>query len=146
MLKNTFLLVLLIVSCNLANAAITAQQAYVREMPPGQPVTAAFMQLHNDGAEPVLLLGATSDSSEGVEIHAHRHNAGMMSMEKVNSVSLPAGADFVFKPGGYHLMLINLTRPLKEGDSVRLQLQFDHADTVTIDVPVKNIMREHEHH
>ena len=59
MLKKTFLLVLLIVCCNLANAAITAQQAYVREMPPGQPVTAAFMQLHNDGAKPVLLLGAT---------------------------------------------------------------------------------------
>lgn len=144
-MKKIFLLAILFYSCML-NAEITVQEAYVREMPPGQPVTAAFMRLHNSGEQAVVLLGASSDSAEQVEIHAHRHANGMMRMEQIDSVNLPAGGDFIFQPGEHHLMLINMTRPLKEGDSVSLTLEFNQAEPLTIKVPVHNIMREHNHH
>jgi copper(I)-binding protein len=147
MLKKILLLVLLSIGfSNLANANVTVEEPYVREMPPGQPVTAAFMRLHNNGVKTVQLMAVSSDSAERVEIHAHRHNNGMMRMEKIDSVSLPAGGDFVFQPGDHHLMLINLKRPLRVGDSVRLKLEFSHAEPLIIDVPVQNIMQEHDNH
>ena len=147
MLKKTLMLVLLSIGfLNLASANVTVEKPYIREMPPGQPVTAAFMNLHNNGAEAVQLIAVSSDSAERVEIHAHRHNNGMMRMEKIDSVSLPAGGDFVFQPGDHHLMLINLKRPLRVGDTVRLKLEFSHAEPLIIDVPVQNIMQEHDHH
>lgn len=145
-MKKLLLLAAFWLFSGLANAAITAQQAYVREMPPGQPVTAAFMQLQNNGAEAVVLVGAVTDSAERVEIHAHRHNNGMMRMEQVDSITVPAAGEFSFKPGAYHLMLINITRPLAEGDTVRLKLEFTNAEPIFIDLPVQNIMREHNHH
>ena len=140
-LKKTFLLVLLsIFYSNLAGANVTVEEAYIREMPPGQPVTAAFMRLHNNGVELEQLIAASSDSAERVEIHAHRHNNGMMRMEKIDSVSLPGGGEFIFQPGDHHLMLINLKRSLTAGDTVRLRLEFNHAKPLVIDVPVKKIM------
>jgi copper(I)-binding protein len=102
--------------------------------------------LHNNGAEAVQLIAVSSDSAERVEIHAHRHNNGMMRMEKIDSVSLPAGSDFVFMPGDHHLMLINLNRSLTAGDTVRLKLEFNHAEPLIIDAPVQNIMQEHDDH
>jgi copper(I)-binding protein len=147
MLKKILLLVLLsIVYSSLAIAKVTVEEPYVREMPPGQPVTAAFMRLHNSGVEAVQLVAVSSDSAERVEIHAHRHNNGMMRMEKIDSVSLPAGSNFIFQPGDHHLMLINLKRSLTVGDSVRLKLEFNHAEPLIIDVPVQNVMQEHDHH
>jgi copper(I)-binding protein len=147
MLKKTFFLVLLsIFYSSLASADVTVQDPYIREMPPGQPVTAAFMRLHNNGVKAVQLISVSSDSAERVEIHAHRHNNGMMRMEKIDSVSLPAGGDFIFQPGDHHLMLINLKQSLTAGDSVRLRLEFNHAEPLIIDVPVQNIMQESNHH
>ena len=147
MLKKTLLLVLLSIGfSNLASANVTVEEPYIREMPPGQPVTAAFMRLHNNGVKAVQLIAVSSDSAERVEIHVHRHNNGMMRMEKIDSISVPAGSDFIFKPGDHHLMLINLKRSLTVGDSVRLKLEFNHAEPLIIDVPVQNIMQEHDHH
>ena len=147
MVKKTFILILLsIFYSSLASANVTVEEPYIREMPPGQPVTAAFMRLHNNGVKAVQLISVSSDSAERVEIHAHRHNNGMMRMEKIDSVSLPAGGDFIFQPGDHHLMLINLKRSLTAGDSVRLKLEFNHAEPLIIDVPVQNIMQEHDHH
>ena len=146
-LKKTLLLFLLgMIYSSLAGANVTVEDPYIREMPPGQPVTAAFMLLHNNGVDIVRLLSVSSDSAERVEIHAHRHNNGMMRMEKIDSVSLPGGSDFIFQPGDHHLMLINLKRSLTAGDNVRLKLEFNHGEPLIIDVPVRNVLQEHDHH
>jgi hypothetical protein len=141
--KKILLLAFFGLYCAAANAQIVVEKAFVREMPPGQAVTAAFMTLQNTGTEPARLLSVSSDSAERVEIHMHRHNNGMMRMEQVESITVPAGAVFTFEPGAYHLMLVNITRPLVEGDNVQLKLEFNHAEQVTVDLPVQNIMREH---
>ena len=141
MLKKTFLLLLLTTAfANLAGADVTVKEAYIREMPPGQPVTAAFMTLHNNGDEAVQLIAVSSEAAERVEIHAHRHDNGMMRMEQIDSVSVSAGGDFVFKPGDHHLMLIDLKRSLRAGEVVRLKLEFKGIEPLIIDVPVEKII------
>lgn len=113
--------------------------AYVREMPPGQPVTAGFLTLTNSSADPVVIIGAKSSVAERVEMHHHVHRDGMMSMQQVESVEVPARGRFVFSPGDFHLMLIGLHRPLRQGEQIGLELMAENGDVVQVQVPVKRL-------
>lgn len=129
-----------------ATAELLVSEAYVRGLPPGQKVTAAFMALENKDNKPVSVVAASSDSAERAEIHAHVHNNGMMRMEKVDKITVPAGGQFILAPGEHHLMLINLLRPLKEGDSVSITLSLGDGSSQTLQLPVRSVLNEHRHH
>lgn len=105
-----------------AEAPVQIVAGHVREMPPGHPVSAAFFTLHNRGEAPLRLVGGRCDCADTVELHHHRHHNGVLRMEAVPEVEVAPGARFVFEPGGYHVMLIGLTRPLRAGDAVTLTL------------------------
>jgi hypothetical protein len=64
-------------------------------------------------------------------------NGGMMTMKPVESIELPANTEVVLKPGGLHIMLIDLVEPLKVGSSFELTLRFEKAGTMTVSVPVR---------
>ncbi len=142
MVRKIVVLFLFLLCPALCSAAIVVSEGYVREMPPGQPVSAAFLYLHNDSDQPVVLLAVSSDSAERVEMHQHSHNNGMMRMEEVASVTVPAKGTFIFEPGAYHLMLIDIKRPLREGDTVKFKFEFSNAAALEVGLPVRNIMRE----
>jgi hypothetical protein len=61
----------------------------------------------------------------------------MMTMKPVESIELPANTEVVLKPGGLHIMLIDLVEPLKVGSSFELTLRFEKAGTMTVSVPVR---------
>lgn len=112
------------------------REGYVRELPPGQSTSAAYMDIVNSGARPIAIVAAVSDASQSAEVHQHRHANGAMSMEHVRRLVIPARDHVLFAPGGYHLMLINLKRTLRAGDSVNVTLLDEEGKSYTARIPV----------
>ncbi|WP_159267364.1 copper chaperone PCu(A)C [Zhongshania aliphaticivorans] len=122
--------------------ALEISDARVRGLPPTQRNTAAFFTLLNTSDKTVQVTAGSSDAAEVVEIHKHVHGNGMVSMQEQDSVRLEAGASLVFAPGGYHLMLINLTRPIREGEQVRFSLKTSDGKEVVVNAPVISVLNE----
>jgi copper(I)-binding protein len=105
-----------------AMAQVSVEDAWVRGTVPGQKATGAFMQI-TSGSD-TSLVAVTSPVAKVVEIHTMSHEGGMMKMRAVDAIPVPAGKRVELSPGGYHVMLMDLGQPLKEGDKVRLTLTF----------------------
>ena len=121
----------------LAQAGVLqVRDGYIRELPPGQTVSAAYLILHNSGNVPVALVAATSDAADRVEIHAHRMNGGAVRMEQLRRVEIAAGAQVQFKPGGLHLMLFGPRTAPAAGSTLRVTLHCG-TDAVEQEIPVK---------
>jgi copper(I)-binding protein len=117
-----------------AAAQVTVSEAWVRGTVAGQKATGAFMQLKS--AADAALVEAASPVAKIVEIHEMKMEGGMMKMRAVEKLPLSAGKAVDLKPGGYHVMLMDLVGPLKEGDTVPLKLTFEDkaGKKQTIDV------------
>lgn len=141
-LLTTILLVLLTLSHNLVMASddVTIIDPYVRAVPPGQTVSAAFLQLENKSVETRYVVNATSDVSRVVELHSHVHENGMMKMRQIDSIEIPANGKTTLEPGGLHIMLIGLHEPLKLDQKVTITLEFKNGSSQTIEAPVRKIM------
>lgn len=119
---------------------VTINDPYVRAVPPGQPNSAAFMTLQNNGDTAHALVGGSSSASKVVELHTHKHEGGMMKMRKVERIEVAAGGTTELKPGGYHVMLIGLHDQLKPGQEVTLNLEYEDGSTVEVTAPVREVM------
>ena len=119
---------------------ISIESPYVRAIPPGQPISAAFMVLKNNTDTEVALVKATSDIAETAELHEHVEESGMMKMRQVPKISIAAKAKTDLKPGGYHIMLINLKKVIKPGDIIAINLEFDNGAKQVIKAEVKKMM------
>jgi len=112
--------------------------AWARESPMLDLAGAAYMVIHNNTDADDALIGASSPAAEVVELHlSSMDEEGMMSMNQVTEIPVPAHEDAVLKAGSYHVMLINLVEPLEEGAEVELSLEFTTAEPQTVMVPVK---------
>lgn len=100
--------------------ALDADNAWVRAMPPNVNSSAAYVTIYNSTDQPIDIIEVKSDAAEKVQMHEHIMQGDMMQMRQVEAVSIPAEGMFEFVPGGHHIMLMGLTRPLSEGDSVEL--------------------------
>ena len=100
------------------SAAVTATDAWVRGTVPAQSSTGAFVTLQ--ASEDSKVVAISTPAAKTVEIHSSAMKDGMMHMHAVESVALPAGKRIEFKPGGYHVMLMDLAKPLVAGDKVPL--------------------------
>ena len=107
-MKFYFLVALLSLAAQLAQAELSLVDGYVRGLPPGQSVTAAFMTLRNSGDEELVLTSATTAVADKVEFHQHSHEDGMMRMRQIPSLRIAAGAQLQLAPGQLHMMLIGL--------------------------------------
>lgn len=120
--------------------ALLIDNPYVREMPPSAPATGAFMTFENASDADVVLVKAKSDAAKIVELHTHIHDNGVMRMREIPEIVITANQQVELKPGGLHIMLINPTRALKEGETVEIDLEFKDGSTTKISAPVKKIM------
>lgn len=131
------LLLALVAAPSLAQVSVT--DAWVRGTVPGQKATGAFMQLKSSAD--TTLVNATSPAAKVVEIHEMAMDGGVMRMRAIDKLALPAGKSVDLKPGGYHVMLMDLGTQLKAGDSVPVTLTFADKDgrksTQEINVPVR---------
>jgi len=138
---KSILSLLLITSAQVALAkGITVSDPYVREVPPGQQISASFMTIKNDNAHAVALVKASSAVAKTVELHEHVHENGMMKMRPVPKIIIPAKGVTPLKPGGYHVMLIGLYRKIKAGDKVKINLEFNTGEKQTVMATVKKVM------
>lgn len=131
----------LVASLGAAAQSLRIEPGYAREMPPGQTNSAAFFTLVNAGPRPVALVAATCDCAGAAEIHAHRHSDGMMRMEKVPRLEVPAGGQVALEPGGYHLMLLGLKQPLRAGEQVGVTLLDEQGGSYTARLPVVSLVK-----
>ncbi len=106
------------------NKDIVVTNAWVRVMPPTQKNTAAYLTIENKTDKEFVLKSATTDVAGEVQTHQMEHVDGMMKMRKVDGISVPAQGHVELKPGGLHLMLLNLTKPVKDGDAISIVLKF----------------------
>ncbi len=120
-----------------AEPAISIQAPYVRLPPPGIRTTAGFMCIRNAGADDRLLLKAESPAAGVVELHNHIDENGVMKMRPVPGIAIRAHGQTELKPGGYHLMLMELKAALKEGGEVPITLHFDDGSRLTVLAPVR---------
>ena len=123
-----------------ALAQITIADAWVRGTVPQQKATGLFAQITS--AQGGRLVSASSPVAGVVEIHEMSMDGDVMKKRALpGGLALPAGKAVALKPGGYHLMLLDLKQPLKTGDTVPVTLVFEGADkkreTVEIKAPVK---------
>ena len=81
--------------------------ASIRQMPPGQSVTSAYMVVSNRSEVPCTLVGAAFDIAKRVEFHRHAQVDGMMQMRRVEQLVVAPGRDVRFQPGGLHLMVFD---------------------------------------
>jgi hypothetical protein len=121
------------------NTALTIQDPYVRLAPPHAPATGAFMLIKNTGNSDRQLVKAESNVAKTVQLHNHINENGVMKMREVPNIDIPANAQAELKPGSYHVMLIDLTTPLNEGDSVPLTLHFDDGSSQQVSAPVRKL-------
>ena len=120
---------------------IEVKDAWVREVPPTSKASAAYMVLENKGDQPDKLISATNNVSKVTELHETVDG----KMRRINAIEVPAGKSVELKPGGLHIMLINLEKPIKEGDNVELTLKFEKSGEIKITAPVKKGMGKMEH-
>jgi len=112
----------------------------IHEPPPGQTVLGAFMILKNEGPAERVLVAVDSPEFARIELHKTIMEAGGMGrMVPQPSLTIPAQGELVLEPGGFHIMLYDPTRVLKEGDQVALELKFQDGERQTVLTTVKRM-------
>ena len=124
-------------SSDSTTSGLTVSDAWVRNpITPDQP-GAGYLVIQNNGAADKLL-SVTSDIVQTIELHESMMSGNMMQMSPVPNIEVPANGKVELKPGGFHLMLIGLTRPLKVGDKVQLTLNFEKAGKIPVTADVRD--------
>jgi len=146
MKSNTLLKALLISAVGFGLAGIAQAQsakvgsvqienAYTRSTVPGQMAAGGFMKIENKGAADQLI-SASSPVAGEVQLHEMAMEGNVMKMRQVKEVVVPAGGAVELKPGGMHLMFINIKAPLTAGETVPVKLKFAKAGEVEVKMPV----------
>jgi periplasmic copper chaperone A len=122
---TTALLALLLGASAYAYNTVSILQPWARATKAGQKVSAAYMELET--SESVTITKVESPVAKSVEVHSMTNDKGVMKMRKLDRLELPAGTSVKFAPGGLHLMLMGLTKPLKPGETVVIKFTLQGA-------------------
>jgi len=116
-------------------AQVNVSSAWARSTVAGQGGTGAFMTIvSKDGGK---LVGAASPVAGVVELHEMAMENNVMKMRAIPALDLPAGRAVQLKPGGYHVMLLDLKRPLKVGEKVQIELRLETRDGKRVTQPIE---------
>ena len=133
--RGVFAAAMVVITAAPAAAQITVKEPWVRATVAAQKATGAFMQISS--VSDAKLVEAKSPAASIVEIHEMKMDNNVMKMRAVSEVALPAGKTVELKPGGYHVMMMDLKAQVKEGDTVPLTLVFEGKDKKRETVEVK---------
>ena len=119
---------------------LTISAPWSRATPKGAAVAAGFLVIHNSGNSPDRLLGGESAAAKEVQVHEMAMDNQVMKMRQLaQGLEIPAGATVELKPGGYHLMLMGLARPLNQDDRYMMTLNFERAGKTDIEFRVGGV-------
>lgn len=116
------------------NIAIT--HGYVKESIPGSDMTAAYMTITNNSANPITLEKITNTNASRVEMHEHTMAEGMMRMREVENITIAANSKVVLQPSGLHLMLFSVEQPFIENSIATFTLYFSNKTKINIQLPI----------
>ena len=117
---------------------VSASHVWIRQAPPGINVLAGYFTLQNLTGKPLDLTSVASSEFGSVEMHKSFVKDNQEQMEAVPSITLPAHGSIEFKPGSYHLMLMQPKQNLFPGDMVTLNLGFSDGSELSILAPVRH--------
>lgn len=120
---------------------MVVEDAWGRSSPSSADAAAFYVTVKNDTGVPDRLAAASSDRCTKTEVHESSMDAnGVMKMRPADPAALnvPAGGELQMAPGGLHVMCMGLTAPLGVGETVRLELVFEGAGAVTVDVRIED--------
>ena len=137
----------------LAKDTVSIENAWVRATVAGQDVGAAYMTFSSK--QHVTLIRTTSDATISVEIHSMSMQNGVMKMRMLKDLPIKAGEPYKLEPGGFHLMLFDLKKPLTAGGYVNFELTFKSGTTefkqkikapIKISADIQSDDHSHHHH
>ena len=115
-------------------------QAWSRATPGGAKVGGGYLTIQNKGAAADRLIGGSADVADKVQVHEMATTNGVMTMRPLDKgLSIEPGKTVKLTPGGYHLMLLDLKSPLKQGDKVPVTLEFEKAGKVKLSLDVQAV-------
>lgn len=117
-------------------AQVSVEAPWSRATPPGAKIGVGFLRLKSAGAAD-RVVGAASPAAGRVEMHVTTREGDVMKMRQVDSFEIPAGGIFELKPGGAHLMLMDLRRPLRQGETVPLTLKLEKGGELNVALKVE---------
>src|SRR5882724_2482444 len=119
---------------------LVISQAWSRATPGGAKIAGGYLTIENKGAAPDRLIGGSGDIAGKVEVHEMAVNNGVMTMRPLDKgLAIEPGKTVKLAPGGYHLMLMDLKNPLKQGEKVPLTLEFEKAGKVALSFDVQGV-------
>ena len=142
-------LAVLLLACTFGAGAASAHEyalkslkidhPFARATPPGAKTGAVFVTVENTGSQSDRLISVSSPVAGVADLHEMKVDAGVMRMRGVAALEVKPGETLELKPGGYHVMLSELRKPLKVGDKFPLTLKFENAGTVEVSVWVEEM-------
>jgi copper(I)-binding protein len=119
---------------------LVISQAWSRATPGGAKIAGGYLTIDNKGSAPDRLVSVAGDVAGKVEIHEMAMNNGVMTMRPLDKgLPIEPGKTVKLAPGGYHLMLMDLKKPLKQGDKVPVTLKFEKAGEVKLALDVQGV-------
>ena len=152
---NSFLLKTVLLSCLISSTSFAKEinsiqitDAWISEAPPTVSVLAGYLNIQNNTANKITLLSASSPDFAKVEIHRSIIKDEMVSMEKQNSLEIPAGKTIKLSPGDFHLMLFDPSKPMRSGKHTEIHLSFsdDIKQIIKANVERRHGSEDHSHH
>jgi hypothetical protein len=118
--------------------ALVVDHPWTRATPKGAAVAGGYVKITNTGSTADRLTGGSADVSRKFEVHEMSMDGGVMKMRELkDGLEIPPGATVELKPGSYHIMMMNLSRPLAKGDKVKASLTFEKAGKVDVEFAVE---------
>jgi len=134
-MKYIALALMLFAGC--ARAQVEIKDAWIRATAPGQKTAAGYMTISNKSAQPERLVGGSSEAAAKVQTHVSVKDGDIVRMREVKGYDIPAKGSFELKPNGSHLMLVDIKRPLKEGEKIPVLLKFEKSGEIKVDFGVR---------
>jgi len=127
--------------------ALEIAHPWARATPPSAPAGGGFLKITNTGTTPDRLISASSPGAEIVQVHEMKMDGSVMRMREVEKgLEIPPVGSVTLAPGGYHLMMMGLKAPFKQGASVPVTLVFEKAGKIDVELAVEAMGASHTTH
>ncbi|RUM94143.1 MAG: hypothetical protein DSZ28_04665 [Thiothrix sp.] len=117
-------------------SALQYEGAWIREAPPGMQMMAGYVTIQNNNEKDIVILSAASETFMDIEMHKTEVTDSTARMVKQENLPIPAGGSLELSPGGYHLMLMMPSTPLKIGDKVKIDFTLKDGSTSSTEFKV----------
>ena len=125
---------------------IEVRHPWSRATPSGAQVGVGYMEIRNKGTQPDRLVEASTPAAKRVEMHITQRDGDVMRMRQVKDFEIPARERITLRPGGSHLMLVDIVQPLKKGERFTMRLRFERAGEMDIELEVQEQGSRHPRH